>query len=106
MSISTTFILPPKDEIARVMNDLSLQHMDEKTKLSKTLGGEKKNALGLNMAWELAFADYIATMGPTGRITSVTTSMLKPLFIKKLLSLAGQEASFKGLVDAGLCDEK
>lgn len=85
------------------MDSIGLGHMDEKTNLSESLGTENKNILGINMSWTLAFADY--TKGLPFPV-HMTTSMLKPVFMKKLLALAGKESLFEEGVNMKLWSQK
>lgn len=105
MSLDEVFVLPASKDIAKIMQDVGLGHIDEKTHLSSQLGGKKKNILGVNMAWELAYEDYLADLGPMGKFAGRTTEMLKPAFMKELLKSANHEELFAVLVKNELCEE-
>jgi hypothetical protein len=106
MSLTDVFVLPPKEKIADIMRTHTLDHMDEKIKLSTKLGGQRKNALGVSMEWELALADYVKQMGPQGRIIAVTTGMLKSQFFHDVFAAAQKDDVFSALVAAGLAEKQ
>lgn len=101
--IDQELVLPDKEKIAEIMLKIGLGHMDEKTQLATELGGKKLAVFGVNLSWELALASYVATLP---RVVHITTSMLKPIFMRDVFAAAGKPELFVAGVAEKLWKEK
>lgn len=59
----SSYTLSSKEDAYKCMDNMGLNHFLENTNIHQTLGGERRNVLGVINAVNFAFYDYAETLG-------------------------------------------